>query len=114
LKRGKVGVNPWLLGVEDTSDEDPDKFVVKIRANMRGEILDTRVNFLLGTVEPRKQVNRATIFDLGINVVSKNKREKNGTLNVHTRVPAPRTNLRIADVLGWRTHTGQATERKRC
>lgn len=49
-------------------DDDPDERVAEIRANVGGEILDTRVNFLPVNGKPWKQINRAAIL-LDINII---------------------------------------------
>jgi len=87
LKRLKIGVNPWLLGVEDISNNDPDERVAKVHANMGGEILDTRVNLLPLSINLWKQVNRAVILHLTlISLAGEEKKKTGNTEHTHKGV----------------------------
>jgi len=75
LKRCDVGVDPWLLRVEDTPNYDSDESVVNVHLDMCWEILDTRVNLLPLAVEPGEQIGGAgIIIHLNIDDVSRETR----------------------------------------
>lgn len=96
LKRCKIRVSPWLFRTKDIPDNNPDKRVAEICANVGRKILDVQVN-LLPVGDPRKQVNRVSVLNLDVNIVSE---RGEGVWNVrctHNSASIAMTKLELGD-----------------